>query len=384
MKPGPRKRLGARAEGNKASRDKAKGRRQRKTGRKKAPAAVAPKEVPVIWVASAMPGTEDLLKAEIKRRFPGKVRFVTSQRQDEQHFTLSAKPAQLQALALCHALYVRRDYPVIRPRGLLSPEHLRDLVQQVRDAMAMTPAEAFHGFRFDAAGANSPTFQRLAQSLSERLGLPFDPDEGDCAVTIRPGQEGWEVLCRIGRRPLSTRSWRQANYRGSLNANFAAAMVELSRPQPGERLLNIMCGSGTILLEAMQRQRLRGSCGIDNDAAALAAAGINSRHAGLPARWLQGDARRLPFAAASFDIICADLPWGQTHGSRADNRALYREALTEAGRVSRPSGRLVILTQDSGSLAAAASTIESCWQLTEERTFVQRGFRPACRVYVRR
>lgn len=344
----------------------------------------APQEAPATWVASAMPGTEDLLKAEIERRFVRKVDFVDSQRADEHHFTTTARPAELQTLALCHALHVRRDYPVIRPRGLLSPEHLRDLAQQMRDVMALTPTESFSAFRFDAAGATSPTFQRLGQHLSKDLDLPVDQEAGDLVVAVRPGPQGWQVLCRVGRRPLSARGWRQANYRGSLNANYAAAMVELARPRRGDRFLNAMCGSGTILLEALQRQRLAGACGIDMDTQALQAARINAQHAGLPARFLQADARRLPFAGDTFNIVCADLPWGQSHGSAADNRVLYGKAFDEAYRVSRRQGKLVILSQDTASLAAVAATIERCWELTEERTFVQRGFQPVCRVYVRR
>lgn len=339
-----------------------------------------------IWVASAMPGTEDLLEEEIRRRLSGRVRFLPGGRADERHFLCAARPSRLRTLALCHALFIRKDFPVVRPRGLLSPEHLRALVEQVRGCLAMAPAERFTGLRFDAAGSGSPTFRRLGEALAAGLGLPFAPTDGDCLLTVRPGGDGWQVLCRIGNRPLSARPWRTAHYRGSLNANLAAAMVELSRPARGDRFLNAMCGSGTILIERLHRADLRCAWGVDDSALALEAARTNSRCAGLADRvaLVRADGRDLPFAAGSFDVVCADLPWGEAHGRRADNTALYRGAFAQARRVCRADGRLVVLTQDRQALAALAEETGRWWTLVEERTFVQRGFRPACRVYVGR
>lgn len=338
-----------------------------------------------IWVASAMPGTEDLLELEIRRRFSRKVRFLPSRREDERHFLCDARPSRLRSLGLCHVLSVRKDFPVVRPRGLLSPEHLRALVAHLRACMAITPSESFSGFRFDAAGSDSPTFKRLGANLEAALDLPFDPREGDCVVTCRPADEGWQVLCRVGTRPLSARPWRRANYRGSLNANFAAAMVELSQPRRRDRFLNAMCGSGTILIERLARAKLTCAWGVDDSPLALDAARQNSRRAGLQERigLLRADARNLPFLADYFDVVCADLPWGESHGDRSSNTALYRDTFAEAHRVCRESGKLILLTQDRDSLAALNEEIDRSWSMTEERTFVQRGFRPVCKVYVK-
>lgn len=333
-----------------------------------------------------MPGTEDLLEMEIRRRFARKVKLLPSRREDERHFLCDAHPSQLCSLALCHVLSVRRDFPIQRPRGLLSPEHLRALVAHMRACMAMTPAQPFSGFRFDAAGSESPTFRRLGAALEAELGLSYDQRDGDFAVTARPGDSGWEILCRVGGRPLSARPWRRVNYRGSLNANLAAAMVELSEPRRHDRFLNVMCGSGTMLIERVQRTRLVCAWGVDNSALALNAARTNSQHAEVQDRigLLRADARDLPFPSDYFHVVCADLPWGATHGKRSSNTALYRGTLDEALRVVHGSGKLIILTHDTESLEALGEHISRSWDMVAERTFVQRGFRPVCRVYVRR
>jgi len=333
-----------------------------------------------------MPGTEDLLREEIRRRASAKVQFLPSRRADEHHFLCDMKPARLQALRLCHALHVRKDFPVIRPRGLLSPEHLKALVLLMRACMAMSSGQKFTGFRFDAAGADSPTFQRLGEALAKELGLPHDAESGECLLTVRPADNGWEVLCRVGARPLSTRLWRVANYHGSLNANLAAAMVELSAPSPADRFLNTMCGSGTLLIERLKRARVACAWGVDDSGFALETATNNRRKAAVQdgVGLLRADARQLPFAEDSFDVVCADLPWGESHGKRSSNPQLYQQSFAEAGRVCRTGGKFVALTQDRESLAAVDDEISRYWDLSAERTFVQRGFRPTCLVYVRR
>ncbi len=330
-----------------------------------------------------MPGLEDLLRQEIGKRFKGRVSFVAHTKEGECHFFFKGHPNALLSLRLCQALYRRRDFAVGRPKTLLSPEHLATLVRDITSAMVITPADQFAGLRLDAAGANSPTMRRLGAQLAEQLGLPFRNDTGDLVIALRPGEMGWEVLYRIGNRPLGTRTWRKVNYRGSLNATVAAALVELSSPSPRDAFLNLMCGSGTIMIERLTRCKARSVVGVDTSAVALDAAQQNCAAVGLNGQVLlvEGDARRLPFEDGRFDKLCADLPWGESIGTHASNISLYKEVFEEAHRLCRPGGKLVVLTQDRRALKALTSEVENRWQLVEERRFVQRGFHPQCRVY---
>ena len=48
---------------------------------------------------------------------------------------------------------------------------------------------------------------------------------------------------------------------------------------------------------------------------------------------------QLPFPENSFDVITADLPWGQLIGSHQENEWLYPAVLAEAARVIAQGGR---------------------------------------------
>ena len=341
---------------------------------------------PAIWVAASLPGLEDLLRLELERRFREQVSHLVHSRTGECHFRFSGRVSSLLSLRLCHTLYQRRDFSVVRPRTLLSPEHLIRLTGDVSSVMAIRPADRYVGLRLDAAGANSPTMQRLGTQLGEKLGLPLNNDDGDLVVSLRPGKAGWEVLYRVGNRPLGTRPWRQVDYRGSLSGTVAAALVELSSPTPEDRFLNLMCGSGVIMIERLKRCAVGAMIGVDRSRAALSAAQQNSAAAGVNAQQLlvEGDTRRLPFADGSFDRLCADLPWGESVGTRRSNVSLYRDTFAESHRLCRPGGNLVVLTQDVSALEGLADDVARGWDLRAERAFQQRGFQPRCRVYRKR
>ncbi len=341
------------------------------------------KSPPYIWTVSALDGTQDIVRNELVRRFSRDCSFVGHTRADEIHFTYSGAAERLLSLTTAQTLLLRKDFAVSRPRTLLSPEHTAALTELIQKAQSIRGAGTAAGFRFDAAGSGSPTMRRIAERIENHLGLPFDPENGDCVITFRPGRTGWEVLCRVGNRPLATRNWRKVNYRGSLNAAIASCMVELTRPKRGDRYLNIMCGGGTLLIERLLRQRTRTAVGIDISDTAVSACQKNAEAAGLANRiqLIAGDARAVKFPDASFDAVTSDLPWGGQHGSRASNISLYRESLKEAARLCRTGGITVILTQDIPSLKAVLPEMQYNWNVIDERKIVQRGYHPFCMVF---
>ena len=85
-------------------------------------------------------------------------------------------------------------------------------------------------FRFDAAGATSSGFRRLAEALAASTGLRHDQDDGDLVLRFRRAvgrADGWDVLVRLSTRPLSDRPWRVRNLPGAANATIAAAMARV-------------------------------------------------------------------------------------------------------------------------------------------------------------
>ncbi|SRR5712691_3549492 len=124
---------------------------------------------------------------------------------------------------------------------------------------------------------------------------------------------------------LSSRyEMRWGNYiRRSVHATLARANI-----QPGERLLDIGCGTGALLREVIGQVPSVRAAGIDVSFGMLRAARI--REASL----LAGDVELLPFRAHSFDTIITSSSfhfWPDPH-----------HALMEIRRVLRKNGQLVI------------------------------------------
>ncbi len=111
---------------------------------------------------------------------------------------------------------------------------------------------------------------------------------------------------------------------------WAAALVDLAAPRPGERVLDLACGTGIVIrtvLERIERGRL---VGFDFDPAMLVVAA--SVCPGV--EWLEGNALALPFTDESFDLVVC-----QQGLQFLPDRGL---GLAEAYRVTRGGGRLAL------------------------------------------
>jgi tRNA (guanine6-N2)-methyltransferase len=263
-------------------------------------------------------------------------------------FTYRGDLGALQRLKIPVAVYLRQAFGVPRPKGLLGDQHLRVLLASIRTVLSYEPTQTFRGFRFSAAGQESRVFTRLAAAIQDATGLAHDPDEGELLLRVRPVDGGWEVLARLTPRPLSARAWRVCNMSGGLNATLAVAMLELAGVHPEDRLLNPMCGSGTLLIEQALVAGARRLTGCDISSDALSCARQNLQAARLSARieLFQADATRLELLEDLFDAIVADLPWGDAVGTHAGNAALYPAFLQEMARLGTPKARLVVLTHE--------------------------------------
>ena len=260
----------------------------------------------------------------------------------------SGELTSLLTLRRVTAAYLITQFDVPRPKALLGDQHFRRLLSTVEQVRSLHPKGMFSSFRFGAAGSASSVFQRLAEAISKATKLRYQPDEGELLLRVRPSDEGWEVLTRLTPRPLSARVWRVCNLPGGLNACLGVAMNDLAKVKPGERYLNAMCGSGTLLIEQALAKKPERLVGLDLDAEALECARQNVAAASLEkgVELRQADTTALEFPDHSFDVVTADVPWGDAVGSHAENAALYPAFLAEMVRVTAPRARLVVLTHD--------------------------------------
>lgn len=329
-------------------------------------------------------GLAALARAEIKRRLPQAILLAA----DEQVLRLrSAALRDVLQLRLVNTAALVRNYAVPRPKALLGDQHLRRLLKDIDMVRGLHPAGSFRSLFLSAAGSESSVMLRLRETLATHSRLAIGDDDGDLLLRVRPNAqtEGWQVLTRIGPRPLATRAWRVCNMPGALNGPAAAALIALAAPTAGARLLNIGCGSGSLLIEALQQQHLLQAVGCDTDQAARRCAEQNLAAAGLTARaaledW---DATRLPLADQSLDAVVGDLPFGHLVGSHDENVVLYPQLLREAGRVTRKNGRAVLLSHEV-KLMQQLLEDHPAWRLDQELRIDVGGLRPRIFVLQRR
>lgn len=335
--------------------------------------------------AEVVTGLKDTAAAELVKKFGDSVQLLEKAKAEEIPFGYDGDLPPLDSLNMTLAVYLVQHYAIPRPQALLGHQHFTQLVKLISTIRSMHPAGTFRTFRISAAGSESSVFQRIRDEIARATGLTYDEDEAHLLLRVRKAdihRDGWEVLLRLTPRPLSARDWRVCNLEGALNATIASAMIEMTAPRPDDRVFNLMCGSGTLLIERLRRAPAAVVGGCDTDLIALRCATdnlITARFA-QEAELFEMDATRLDLPDACIDMICADLPWGQLVGSHEDNVYLYPKVLAEAGRIAAPGARAVFITHEIRLMEAVLRDCADVWALQQEVMVFQGGLHP--RIYL--
>ena len=314
-------------------------------------------------------GLEEFARREIRHRFGKQARIAESQPLAGRiALTFDGDMRRFDALRTAAAVHRVEDFAVPRPRALLGHQHLTRLLTAVRAVMNARTAGSFHTFRIVAAGAGSAVFARLRQEIAAATALQATDAAAHLHIAVRRAPDapsGWQALIRAAAMPLSARRWRVRDMPGALNANIAAAMVSMAHGGNTERMLNVCCGSGTLMIERLGMGRAAAVTGVDISADALQCADANLRAAGhrSSVTLLRADCGALPLRSASVDAIAADLPYGMLSGGN-NISSLYRAALTESARVAAPNASLVVITTRRRDLLAALDDAR-CWRMLE-------------------
>lgn len=125
-------------------------------------------------------------------------------------------------------------------------------------------------------------------------------------------------------------------FRGQLRA-LRQQTLALARLEPGEALLDVGCGTGTLALEAARRIGRTGRvAGIDPSGVQIARAQAKATRTRLPGNFQTGVIEQLPFPDQSFDVVLSTLMMHHLP------KPLKQQGLAEIARVLKPGGRLVI------------------------------------------
>ncbi|MEC7946100.1 MAG: hypothetical protein VX265_00950 [Myxococcota bacterium] len=163
-------------------------------------------------------------------------------------------------------------------------------------------------------------------------------------VHVRIRADKAEISIAAGGEHLHRRGWRKMQGKAPLRENLAASLLELAGWEDDEALLDPMCGSGTILIEAALRVRAAGpfmgrmlACrswpalarwtpsrplsrrqlapilGADREHQALLAAETNARRAQVDITWRNLDLASIEAPAAT-GLVVTNPPYGKRLG----------------------------------------------------------------------
>ncbi len=119
---------------------------------------------------------------------------------------------------------------------------------------------------------------------------------------------------------------------------FRQRIADLARLQPGEIVLDVGCGTGTLAMVARQRVGEIGRvAGIDPSPQMIARASRKAVRRGLAIDFQVGVIEHLSFPDQSFDVVLSTF---MMHHLPDD---LKRRGLAEIARVLKPGGRLLVL-----------------------------------------
>jgi len=118
--------------------------------------------------------------------------------------------------------------------------------------------------------------------------------------------------------------------------SFRERLVELARLEPGQSVLDIGCGTGSLAITAKRRVAPTGTVqGIDASSEMIARARKKASKAGLDVAFTDGVVEALPFPDRHFDAVLSTL---MLHHLPREAR---QQCAREMRRVTKPGGRVL-------------------------------------------
>lgn len=139
------------------------------------------------------------------------------------------------------------------------------------------------------------------------------------------------------RFPALTRFFDRFVRIGMFEQRFKAALVEAAGPGPGDRLLDLGCGTGTLALMVKRAEPGARVTGLDADPEILEIARAKAEDEGEDVELVEALSTEMPFEDRSFDRILSTLFFH--HLSGADKRRTAAEIV----RVLKPRGELHVV-----------------------------------------
>lgn len=138
------------------------------------------------------------------------------------------------------------------------------------------------------------------------------------------------------RYDLMERFFDTVLFRGQLRG-LRLHTANLARIQPGEAVLDVGCGTGTLAIEVQQRFSAAGRvAGVDPSVHQIARARSKAARRNMPIDFQIGTIEQIAFADGTFDVVLSTIMMHHLPDS------LKRQGFVEIARVLKPGGRLAI------------------------------------------
>lgn len=118
---------------------------------------------------------------------------------------------------------------------------------------------------------------------------------------------------------------------------FKRHLIRQAQIEPGHRVLDLGCGTGTLTILVKQTHPQSDVVGLDGDPKVLAIARAKAAKAGAEITFDHGMASKMPYLDHSFDRVLSSLV---LHHLTTENK---HHALREVYRILRPSGELHVV-----------------------------------------
>lgn len=328
------------------------------------------------------------------------VRVDKGKRHSRIHFRYEQSPSKLTNLRSVENVFafIRRfkGRPLEQIEKLVSTKDFTPY-QQLYDALH--GSEAVPSFIFEVHGAELK-IPRLQKILADRYGWLYSPR---MKFHIDVFSEEILVGMQISESRMWKRNYKQVNLPAALEGTVAYLLRRMSRPRENDLVLDMTCGTGTILIESLiaglpYRRLLGGDINMDSLRGAVAnlkAADPEVEveiHEMLNATTEESvnpyngdkkriqlyhwDARNLPLDDESVTTVISNFPYGKDAEIQGPPERLLFAFLDEGLRVLVPGGRMVFLTHHSDIVDAWLEMLEEPLKLAKKKSIRLHGLKP--------
>lgn len=210
-------------------------------------------------------------------------------------------------------------------------------VREIRNNVSVTVS--LHKTELNRDEVVKAVGERIEQSTDLKF-TPRQRDNIDVRITI--DSKNIIISVRLFELPLHRRSYIKENYMGSLKATIAAGLVKMSVNDNTRKIVDLFCGSGTILTEASLLGDFEiGGSDVNENALEITEARLK-RIGHQNFKIQQSDAKLTKWPSNYFDLGISNMPWNEKVSVENFIR-MYDEACREYKRIITLDGTLCIL-----------------------------------------